>query len=154
MAAGSVLAVAPARRAQPDRRHRIDATRHERSFVRGHDGISENRGDPDRDLRLYFSRRSSHFAEGLGDPDRHCRSGDHGTAAGRRKRFCRVEADDHRPGRGGGIRAVGDWISRRDHHRAGRLVRHRGVLYAGVRIVRPDAGADNLSSGARAAGAE
>src|SRR5260370_21474785 len=42
----------------PDRRHRHDAARHERPFVRGDDGLSEDRGDPDRDLRFCLSRRS------------------------------------------------------------------------------------------------
>ena len=60
VADGGVLAVAVARRAQPDRRHRADAARDERPLLRGDDGVSENRGDPDRDLRLCLSRRSSH----------------------------------------------------------------------------------------------
>src|SRR6478752_7522177 len=41
MADGRVLAVAVARRAQPDPRHRTDAGRHERPLVRGDDGVSE-----------------------------------------------------------------------------------------------------------------
>jgi len=49
-----VLALAAARRAQPDSRYRIDAARDERPLVRGDDGISEDRGDPDRDLRFVF----------------------------------------------------------------------------------------------------
>ena len=37
---------------------------------------------------------------------------------GGEKGFRRTEADHHRAGRGGGVRAVGDRFSRRDHHRA------------------------------------
>src|ERR1051325_744393 len=50
------LAVAVARSAEPDRRDRHDAGRHERPLLRGHDGVSENRGDPDRDLRFRLPR--------------------------------------------------------------------------------------------------
>ena len=46
----------------------------------------------------------------------------------------------------GGVRAVGDRLSRRHHHRARRLLRDGGVLHAGVRAVRADAGADDLSA--------
>ena len=38
--------------------HRHDAAGDERPLVRGDDGVSEDRGDPDRDLRLHLSRRS------------------------------------------------------------------------------------------------
>ena len=99
VADGGVLAVAAARRAQPDRRHRPDAAGDERPLLRGDDGLPEDRGDPDRDLRLRLSRRSSDRAEGDRDRDRHRRRGHHRAAAGRRKGFCRTEADHHRPGR-------------------------------------------------------
>ena len=150
MAHRGLLAVAAARRAEPDRRHRADAAGDERPLLRGDDGLSEDRGDPDRDLRLRLSRRSSHRAEGDRDPDRHRRRRHHRAAAGRREEFCRIEADHHRPGRGRGLRAVGDRLSRRHHHRARRLLRDGGVLHAGVRPVRADAGADDLSAGAGA----
>src|SRR5229473_3041664 len=93
VADASVLAVAAARRAQPDRRHRHDAARHERPFVPGDDGLSEDRGDPDRDLRFCLSRRSPDPIEGDRDPDRdrrcrHCRA-----AAGRCEGICGSEAD-------------------------------------------------------------
>ena len=52
--------------------------------------------------------------------------------------------------RRGRICAVGGRLSRRDHHGVRRLVRDGGVLYAGVRAVRADPGADDLSVGARA----
>src|SRR5262245_62341723 len=57
VADGRILAVAAARRAQPDRRHGHDAACDERPFVRGDDGLSEVRGDPDRDLWIYISQR-------------------------------------------------------------------------------------------------
>ena len=38
--------------------NRHDAAGHERPFLRGDDGVSEDRGDPDRDFRLCLSRRS------------------------------------------------------------------------------------------------
>ena len=38
--------------------HRLDAAGDERPLVRGDDGVSEDRGDPDRDLRIHLSRRS------------------------------------------------------------------------------------------------
>ena len=41
-----------------------------------------------------------------------------------------------------------------DHHRARRVLRHGGVLHAGVRPVRADAGADDLPAGPRARRAE
>ena len=50
----------------------------------------------------------------------------------------------------GVLRAVGDRLSRRHHHRARRLLRDGGVLHAGVRPVRADAGADDLSARPRA----
>ena len=118
--------------------------------LRRDDGLSEDRGDPDRDLRLHLPRRSSHRAEGDCDPDRHHRRRHHRVAAGRRKEFCGIEADHHWPGGSRRLRAVGDRLSRRDHHRPRRLLRDGGVLHAGVRPVRADAGADDLSAGARA----
>ena len=51
---------------------------------------------------------------------------------------------------GGFLRAVGDRLSRRHHHGARRLVRDGGDLHAGVRPVRADPGADDLSAGSRA----
>ena len=51
---------------------------------------------------------------------------------------------------GGGVRAVGDRLSRRHHHRARRDLRHRGVVHAGVRALRSDRGSDDLSVVARA----
>ena len=93
-------------------------------------------------------------AEGGRDPDRDHRRGHHGAAAGRRKGLCRAEADHHRPGRRRLLRAVGDRLSRRHHHGARRLLRDGGVLHAGVRPVRADAGADDLSARPRARRAE
>src|ERR1700682_6541133 len=49
-----------------------------------------------------------------------------------------------------GLRAVGDRLSRRHYHGAGRLLRDGGDLHAGVRAVRADPGADDLSAGAGA----
>ena len=57
--------------------------------LRGDDGVFEDRGDPDRDLRLRLPRRSSHRAEGDRDPDRDHRRRHHRVAAGRRKRVLR-----------------------------------------------------------------
>ena len=37
----------------------LDAARDERPLLRGDDGVSEDRGDPDRDLRFRLPRRSS-----------------------------------------------------------------------------------------------
>ena len=145
-----VLAVAAARRAQPDRRHRLDAAGDERPLLRGDHGVHQDRGDPDRDLRFCLSRRSSHGAEGDRDPDRHRRRGHHRAAAGRRKGFCRIEADHHRPGGRGFLRAVGDRLSRRHHHGARRNLRDGGDLHAGMGPVRADPGADDLSAGAGA----
>ena len=69
---------------------------------------------------------------------------------GGEKGFAEAEADHHRPRRRRLLRAVGDRFSRRHHRGAGRLLRHGGVLHAGVRPVRADAGADDLPAGARA----
>ena len=69
---------------------------------------------------------------------------------GGEKSFADLKPTHHRPGRRGGVRAFGDRLSRCDHHGSWRLVRDGGVLYAGVRAVRADAGADHLSAGARA----
>ena len=134
--------------------HGLDAACDERPLVRGDDGVSEDRGDPDRDLRLHLSRRSFDAAESDRDPDRDRRRGHHRAAAGRRKGLCRAEADHHRPGRRRRLRAVGDRLSRRHHHGARRLLRDGGVLHAGVRPVRADAGADDLSAAPRARRAE
>ena len=54
------------------------------------------------------------------------------------------------PRRRRGVCVVGGRLSRRGHRGARRVVRDGGVLYAGVRAVRADAGADGLSAGARA----
>src|SRR4051812_30589229 len=150
LADGGVLAVALARRAEPDRGHRYDAGRDERPLLRGDDGVSEDRSDSDRDLRLHLSRRSPHRAEGDRDPDRDHRRGHYRAAARRRKKFRRDQADHHRPSRRGLLRVVGGRLSRRDHHGTRRFVRHGSVLYAGVRPVRADTGADDLSVGPRA----
>src|SRR5512134_964855 len=93
---GGVLAVAVARRAQPDRRHRPDAAGDERSLLRRDHGVYQDRGNPDRDLRLHLSRRSFDAAESGRDHDRDRRRGHHGAAAGRRKGFCRTQAHDYR----------------------------------------------------------
>ena len=77
--------------------HRADAACDERPLLRGDDGVSEDRGDPDRDLRLCLSRRSSDGAEGGRDPDRDRRRGHHRAAARRREEIRRPEADDDRP---------------------------------------------------------
>ena len=66
------------------------------------------------------------------------------------KGFARPEADHHRPGRRRVLCAVGGRLSRRHHQRARRVVRDGGLLHAGVRPVRADAGADDLSAVARA----
>ncbi len=150
VAGRGVLAVAVARRTQPDRRYRADAARDERPVLRGDDGVPEDRSDPDRDFRLCLSRRSPHDAEGHRHPDRDRRRGHHRAAACGAKEFCRIEADRHRPGRRGGVRAVGGRFSWRDHHRAGRDLRDGGVVHAGAGAVRADPGADDLPAGARA----
>ena len=76
--------------------HRADAARDERPLLRGDDGVSEDRGDPDRDLRLRLPRRSPDLAEGAGDRDRDRRRRHHRAAARRREELCRIEADHHR----------------------------------------------------------
>ncbi len=153
MADRVVLALAVARRAQPDSRHRHDAAGDERPLVRGDDGLSQDRGDPDRDLRLCVSRRSPDLVQGDRDPDRDRRRRHRRASARRREGLWRSEADIARARRSRGVCAVGGWLSWRGHRCARRVVRDGGVLHAGVRIVRADAGADDLSAGARARGA-
>ncbi len=55
---------------------------------------------------------------------------------------------------GGGVRAFGDRVPWRDHHDFRRVVRDGGDLHAGVRAVRANPGADDLSFGARARGTQ
>src|SRR5712692_6530172 len=64
--------------------------------------------------------------------------------------ICGSEADAAGPRCRRGIRAVGGWLSRCGHRGARGVVRDGGLLYPGVRTVRADAGAVDLSSGARA----
>src|SRR5438046_1669757 len=64
--------------------------------------------------------------------------------------LCGFEAGIAGPRGCGGICAVGRRLSRRSDRRARRLLRDGGVLYAGVRPVRADAGVDDLSAGPRA----
>ena len=70
LAVADVLALACGRHHDANPRDRIDAGGDERPFVRGDDGVPEDRGDPDRDLRFCLSRRSSDVAESGRDHDR------------------------------------------------------------------------------------
>ncbi len=58
---------------EPDLCHRPDAGSDERSLLCGDYGLSQDRGDPDRDFRFRLSRRSSDGVEGHGNPDCHHR---------------------------------------------------------------------------------
>ena len=73
---------------------------------------------------------------------------------GGEKSFAELKPTIIGPGRGRRVRAVGRRFSRRDHHRAGRLLRDRSVLHAGAWLVRADPGPDDLSAGARAGRAQ